>query len=103
MPQEFQIHGANDQALFNLTVHRGEGMLLLAMDWKKGKPPLSFAGFAIEYKEPGGTAFSPAPRKIRIRSDLRLCARRFRNSAGYTFPGTHKRPGRSHTVLRRYS
>src|SRR4051794_10654107 len=57
MPQDYQVHGASEKALFNLTVHRGEGMVLLAMDWKKGKPPLNFVGFAIEYKEPGGTAF----------------------------------------------
>ena len=73
MPQDYQIHGANDKALFNLTVHRGEGMVLLAMDWKKGKPPLSFAGFAIEYKEPGGTVF------FTVRN--RIC-----------FPGSHKEP-----------
>jgi hypothetical protein len=32
-------------------------MCLLAMNWKKGKPPKDFVGFAIEYKEPGGAKF----------------------------------------------
>ena len=30
------------------------GMALVAMDWKDGKPPADFVGFAIEYKEPHG-------------------------------------------------
>lgn len=57
MPLSFRIQGQNDKALFTLTIHRGEGMVLLAMDWKKGKPPLNFVGFGIEYKEPGGDQF----------------------------------------------
>lgn len=32
-------------------------MTLLAMNWKNGKPPLDFVGFAIEYKEPGGQKY----------------------------------------------
>jgi hypothetical protein len=32
-------------------------MLLLAMNWKRGLPPDDFAGFAIEYQEPGGGRF----------------------------------------------
>lgn len=54
---EFQIMGKNKKALFTLKVHRGDGMLLLAMNWKKGEPPKDFVGFAIEYKEPGGNKF----------------------------------------------
>lgn len=57
MVGEFQVSGTNKAALFTLKLHRGDGMLLLAMDWKKGKPPKDFVGFAIEYKEPGGTKF----------------------------------------------
>lgn len=53
----FQIEGDNDAALFTLKIHRGEGMCLLAMNWKKDKPTKDFAGFAIEYKEPGGSRF----------------------------------------------
>jgi hypothetical protein len=32
-------------------------MTLLAMNWKGGKPPKEFVGFAIEYKEPGGDRY----------------------------------------------
>jgi len=53
----FQVEGDNDAALFTLKIHRGEGMCLLAMNWKKDKPTKDFVGFAIEYKEPGGTKF----------------------------------------------
>ena len=57
MSEEFQTTGKNNDDLFSLKLHRGDGMVLLAMNWKKGKPPLDFAGFAIEYKEPGGQKF----------------------------------------------
>jgi hypothetical protein len=54
---EFQVVGTNNMAPFTLKLHRGDGMALLAMNWKKGKPPNDFVGFAIEYQEPGGTKF----------------------------------------------
>lgn len=57
MANEFQVTGNNKDALFTLKVHRGDGMSLIAMNWKKGKPPKDFVGFAIEYKEPGGQKF----------------------------------------------
>lgn len=57
MSDAFQVTGKNKNALFTLTVHRGDGMALLAMNWKDGEPPNDFVGFAIEYKEPGGTKF----------------------------------------------
>lgn len=57
MPSEFQVPGTNDEALFTLKVHRGDGMALLAMDWRRGKPPEDFVGFAIEYMEPGGRRY----------------------------------------------
>jgi len=53
----FQVKGKNPNALFTLKVHRGEGMVLLAMNWKKEKPSNDFVGFAIEYMEPGGDRF----------------------------------------------
>ncbi|MEN0054851.1 MAG: phospholipase D-like domain-containing protein [Mucilaginibacter sp.] len=55
--EEFQVSGTNDKALFTLKLHRGEGMLLIAMNWKTGEPSLDFVGFAIEYQEPGGDKF----------------------------------------------
>ncbi len=57
MAGEFQVSGQNKAALFTLKIHRGEGMALLAMNWKDGKPPADFVGFAIEYKEPDGDKF----------------------------------------------
>lgn len=57
MKGEFQVSGKNDAALFTLKLHRGDGMTLVAMNWKKGKPPKDFVGFAIEYKEPNGDRF----------------------------------------------
>src|SRR5215216_4835350 len=57
MSKEFQVSGTNPEALFTLKIYRGDGMALLAMNWKKGKPPKDFAGFAIEYKEPKSDKF----------------------------------------------
>jgi len=57
MSSEFQVSGRNAAALFSLKVHRGDGMALLAMNWKGEKPPKDFVGFAIEYKEPDGDKF----------------------------------------------
>jgi PLD-like domain len=57
MASEFQVTGKNASALFTLKLHRGDGMLLVAMNWKRGRPPKDFVGFAIEYKEPGGDRF----------------------------------------------
>ncbi|MBZ5510689.1 MAG: phospholipase [Acidobacteriia bacterium] len=57
MADEFQVKGQNAAALFTLTIHRGDGMSLVAMNWKTGKPPANLVGFAIEYKEPGGDKF----------------------------------------------
>src|SRR5438093_12679370 len=57
MSAEFQISAQNAAALFTLKLHRGDGMALLAMNCKSSKRPQDFVGFAIEYREPGGTAF----------------------------------------------
>ena len=57
MATEFQVSGNNASAPFTLKIHRGEGMALLAMNWRRGTPPLDFVGFAIQYREPGGTRF----------------------------------------------
>ena len=56
--------GTNQAALFTLKLHRGDGMSLVAMNWKKGKPPNDFVGFAIEYQEPGGDRFYPLNNRI---------------------------------------
>ena len=64
MSSDFQITGTNTAALFTLKIHRGDGMALLAMNWKKGQPPGDFVGFAIEYKEPGGSRFFPLKNRL---------------------------------------
>ena len=57
MSANTQIIGNNAKALFTLRLHRGEGMMLVAMNWKKGTPPANFGGFAIEFKQPGSHKF----------------------------------------------
>ena len=64
MAEEFQVSGKNAAAPFTLKLHRGDGMSLIAMNWKKGKPPKDFVGFAIEYKEPNGDRFFPLMNRI---------------------------------------
>jgi len=56
---DFQVTGKNAKAPFTLKLHRGDGMCLLAMNWKAKKgPPEDFVGFAIECKAPDDTRFS---------------------------------------------
>src|SRR5689334_13452954 len=57
VPPDYIVTGQNAAAVFTLKVYRGEGMVLLAMNWKQGTPPLNFVGFAIEYQEPNGSQF----------------------------------------------
>jgi hypothetical protein len=64
MSIQFQVEGAVADALFSLKIHRGEGMALLAMNWKQGRPPIDFVGFAIEYREPDGTKFFPLKNRL---------------------------------------
>jgi len=55
----FQVTGKNSKAPFTLKVHRGDGMALLAMNWRLGTPPRNFVGFSIEFREPGRNEFWP--------------------------------------------
>lgn len=57
MSDDFQIVAKNANAPFTLKLHRGDGMTLLAMNWKAATPPRDFVGFALEYKEPDGDRF----------------------------------------------
>jgi PLD-like domain len=63
-PSGFEVVGTNDKALFTLKLHRGEGMTLIAMNWKNGPPPQEFVGFAIEYQEPGGSQYYPLNNRL---------------------------------------
>jgi hypothetical protein len=58
MSADFKVAGDSASAPFTLTMYRGEGMVLAAMNWRTGTPPENFAGFAIEYKGPAATTFS---------------------------------------------
>jgi hypothetical protein len=60
----FQVVGTNNDAPFTLKLHRGDGMTLIAMNWKNGLPPQDFVGFAIEYQEPGGNQFFPLNNRL---------------------------------------
>jgi hypothetical protein len=64
MATDFQVVGDSAAAPFTLKLHRGDGMALLAMDWKVGTPPRDFVGFAIEYREPGGDRFFPLTNRL---------------------------------------
>src|SRR5262245_33689766 len=64
MSAEFQVAGANSKAPFTLKVHRGAGMALPATNWRNGRPPRSFVGFAIEFREPGEDKFWPVRNRI---------------------------------------
>lgn len=54
---DFKVYGQVVEAQFILTLHRGEGMCLLAMNWRAGRPPDDFVGFAIEFMEPDGSRY----------------------------------------------
>jgi hypothetical protein len=69
MSNAWAVSGKSAAALFTLKVHRGEGMALLAMNWKKGTPPDNFVGFAIEYKEPNGTQFFSLKNRLAFRKN----------------------------------
>ncbi|MGH9929537.1 MAG: phospholipase D-like domain-containing protein [Pyrinomonadaceae bacterium] len=64
MSSEFQVSGSNEAALFTLKLHRGDGMVLVAMNWKEGQPPNDFVGFAIEYKEPDSDKFKSVRNRL---------------------------------------
>jgi phosphatidylserine/phosphatidylglycerophosphate/cardiolipin synthase-like enzyme len=57
MGDEIEVLGTNPNAAFKLKVHRGDGMVLLGMDWLDTQPPNDFVGFAIEYRPPNRTTF----------------------------------------------
>lgn len=61
---DFQVVGKNAKAPFTLKLHRGDGMCLVAMNWKAGKPPEHFVGFAIESKPPDGDTFFPLNNRL---------------------------------------
>jgi phosphatidylserine/phosphatidylglycerophosphate/cardiolipin synthase-like enzyme len=49
----FRIEGTNAAADFTLTAHRGDGMVMLGMNWRVGEPPANFVGWQIQCRPPG--------------------------------------------------
>ena len=72
-PSGFQVEGTNGNAPFTLKLHRGEGMTLVAMNWKNGQPPQDFVGFAIEYQEPGGSQYYALNNRLGFLDSGRQC------------------------------
>lgn len=64
MAKPYEATGSNAKAPFTLKIHRGDGMALLAMNWRKGQPPRNFVGFAIKYREPKATQFWTVKNRI---------------------------------------
>jgi hypothetical protein len=64
MPTEFEVKGESDAALFTLKARRGEGMVLLTMNWKDGRPSDDFVGFAVEFQPPGEDRFFPLVNRL---------------------------------------
>lgn len=64
MSGEFQVAGPITSAPFTLKLHRGDGMALVAMNWRNGPPPDDFVGFGIQYREPGGDRFFDLKNRI---------------------------------------
>jgi phosphatidylserine/phosphatidylglycerophosphate/cardiolipin synthase-like enzyme len=60
----FEVTGSNDSAPFTLKLRRGEGMVLLTMNWRSGKPPEDFVGFAIEFQAPGEKKFEAVENRL---------------------------------------
>ncbi len=76
MTEGFEITSQNAAAQFTLKLHRGDGMVLIGMNWKEDKPPLDFVGFAIEFKEPNSERFLVLSNRIG-----------FRDAGGQLHPG----------------
>ncbi len=64
MAGQFSVSGRSAAAPFTLKLHRGDGMTLIAMNWKDGTPTKDFVGFAIEYQQPGRDRFYPLTNRI---------------------------------------
>lgn len=68
-PPEFLAQGQNSKAPFTFAAYRGEGMSMLAMNWKQGTPPDDFVGFTIEYREPQSRKWWPIPNYMTFPGD----------------------------------
>lgn len=64
------VEGNVAAAPFTLKIHRGEGMVLLAMNWKNGQPPADFVGFSIEYRRPGTETFWAVKNRLNFPGEM---------------------------------
>jgi hypothetical protein len=64
MSAEFEVVGQVAAAPFTLKLHRGDGMALIAMNWRNGPPPDDFVGFGIQYRAPDGDRFFDLKNRI---------------------------------------
>ena len=70
MTPDYKVTATNAAAAFSLTAYRGDGMVLLAMNWRGGEPPADFVGFAITYKSPTGASFGPLHNLLTFPDDV---------------------------------
>ena len=102
MSTEFQVIGGNSKAPFTLKVHRGDGMALLGMNWREGKPPRNFVGFAIEFREPDSDKFwairnrigFPGQRKKFSDPSIETTKAPIQKFRWVHFPGNAEKPGK---------
>jgi phosphatidylserine/phosphatidylglycerophosphate/cardiolipin synthase-like enzyme len=102
MSTEFQVVGANSKAPFTLKIHRGDGMVLLAMNWRNGRPPRDFVGFAIEFREPDSNKFwavrnrigFPGQRKKPTDPSIESTRAPIQKFRWVHFPGNAEKPGK---------
>lgn len=64
MAKAFEVIGRSSDAPFSLKVRRGEGMALISMNWRRGRPPRNFVGFAIECRPPGEKDYHPLRNRL---------------------------------------
>jgi hypothetical protein len=58
MADDIAVVGTSASAPFSLKAQRGDGMVLLGMDWRDGPhPPDDFVGFSIQYRPPDHDRF----------------------------------------------
>ena len=76
MPGDFEVVAGGAGARFSLKLHRGEGMCLLAMNWRDGpQPPADFVGFAETALHPGERSGPPVdPTRAWVRKESLLKA-----------------------------
>jgi len=70
MVPDYKVTGSNAAAAFSLTAYRGDGMVLLSMNWRDHEPPADFVGFAISYQSPKGTSFAPLDNLLTFPGDV---------------------------------